>query len=265
MQRIRTVIYEKGIRMKIVRFEAHSKKAYGELKDGKIYVIAGKPYDGIEFTGETVDIADAKLLAPAQPEKIIAVGLNYLSHAKEINMEIPDVPLFFFKPPSAIIAPNDDIVRPVQSKQVEYEAELAVVVGKQGKYIPEENAADYIFGYTCLNDVTARDLQFIESQWARSKGFDTFCPFGPWVETEYDWRGKQIRAVLNGTVKQDANTDDFINSVEMLVSYISTIMTLKPGDVISTGTAGGIGPMAAGDTIRVEIEGIGDFKMNLLR
>lgn len=243
--------------MKIVRYRKDGQSSYGVLQDQVIKRIAGKPYEKIAYTGEEEALGQVKLLAPCEPEKIIAVGLNYLSHAKEIKMDIPDVPLLFFKPPSAILNPGEAIVRPVQSNQVEYEAELAVVIKKHGKYIPQENAADYIFGFTCLNDVTARDLQFIESQWARSKGFDTFCPFGPHIETDYDYKGKQIKAVLNDVVKQDANTNDFINSVEMLVSYISTIMTLKPGDVISTGTAGGIGPMVSGDKIRVEIEGIG--------
>jgi 2-keto-4-pentenoate hydratase/2-oxohepta-3-ene-1,7-dioic acid hydratase in catechol pathway len=243
--------------MKIVRFKSAKDQGYGVLDGSKIKCIEGRPYDSINYSGKEVDLAEAKLLAPSEPEKIIAVGLNYLSHAIEIKMEIPEVPLLFFKPVSSIIGPGEFIVRPRQSEQVEYEAELAAVIKKEGKFIPEENAADYILGYTCLNDVTARDLQFKESQWARSKGFDTFCPFGPWIETQYDYRGKQIKAILNEKVKQDANTDDFINSVEMLVSYISTIMTLKPGDVISTGTAGGIGPMVDGDIIRVEIEGIG--------
>lgn len=243
--------------MRIVRFEIDGNISYGVIKGDEIRTVQDLPFERIVYTGKKHRLSDVKLLAPSEPEKIIAVGLNYLSHAKEIEMEIPDVPLIFFKPPSAIIGPSEKIVRPKQSDQVEYEAELAVVIKKAGKFITEDKAADYIFGYTCLNDVTARDLQFQESQWARSKGFDTFCPFGPWIETEYVWRGKQIKAILNDKVKQHANTDDFINSVEMLVSYISTIMTLKPGDVISTGTAGGIGPMVAGDTIRVEIEGIG--------
>jgi len=243
--------------MKIVRYSREGKQGYGVLEGRSIKCTQGLPYDAIDYTGEQVDLDETKLLAPCEPQKIIAVGLNYMSHAIEIKMEIPEVPLLFFKPTSAIISDGENIVRPTQSQQVEYEAELAVVIKKEGKFIPEEKAADYIFGYTCLNDVTARDLQFAESQWARSKGFDTFCPFGPWIETEYDYKGKQIKAILNGKVVQDANTDDFINSVEMLVSYISTIMTLKPGDVISTGTAGGIGPMVEGDTIRVQIEGIG--------
>jgi 2-keto-4-pentenoate hydratase/2-oxohepta-3-ene-1,7-dioic acid hydratase in catechol pathway len=243
--------------MKVVRFSSGAQQGYGVLEGRKIMCIEGKPYEGIVYTGKEVYVEEAKLLAPSEPEKIIAVGLNYLSHAIEIKMEIPEAPLIFFKPVSSVIGPGEVIERPKQSQQVEYEAELAVVIGKQGKFIPEKDVKDYIFGYTCLNDVTARDLQFKESQWARSKGFDTFCPFGPWIETDYDYRGKRIRAILNNTVKQDANTDDFINSVEMLVSYISTIMTLKQGDVISTGTAGGIGPMVSGDTICIEIEGIG--------
>ena len=243
--------------MKIVRFSKNENKEYGVLNGQKIKGIKGKPYNEIEYNGKEFELSEVKLLAPCEPEKIIAVGLNYLSHAIEIKMEIPDVPLIFFKPPSSVISPGELIVRPSQSKQVEYEAELAVVIKKAGKFIKEEEAADYILGYTCLNDVTARDLQFKESQWARSKGFDTFCPIGPWIETDYDYHGKQIKAVLNDTVKQDANTDDFINSVEFLVSYISTIMTLNPGDIISTGTSGGIGPMVSGDTIRIEIEGIG--------
>lgn len=233
---------------------------YGVLDLGRIKATRGKPYDGIAFTGEEFDKGDVRLLAPAEPEKIIAVGLNYLSHARELNMEIPEVPLIFFKPPSSVIAPGDDIVRPEQSERVDYEAELAVVIGKAGRYIPKAQAMDHVFGYTCLNDVTARDLQAIESQWARSKGFDTFCPFGPWIETAYDYRGKRICAILNDEVKQDANTDDFIYNVEFLVSYISTIMTLNPGDIISTGTAGGIGPMVSGETIRIEIEGIGTLE-----
>ena len=243
--------------MKIIRFSARGQTSYGVLKGQTIDILKGLPYDELEYTGDIIHIQDVKLLVPVETEKIIAVGLNYLSHAREIGMDIPDVPLIFFKPPSAVIGPDDNIVRPIQSDQVEYEAELAVVIKKKGKFIPEDKAADYIFGYTCLNDVTARDLQFQESQWARSKGFDTFCPIGPWIENEFDWRGKRITAILNDEIKQDSNTNDFINSVEKLVSYISSIMTLKPGDIISTGTSGGIGPMVAGDTIKIAIEGIG--------
>jgi 2-keto-4-pentenoate hydratase/2-oxohepta-3-ene-1,7-dioic acid hydratase in catechol pathway len=246
--------------VKIVRFNSGEEAGCGILEGDTVKVIKDDFYKEIVLSGVEYDLDQVKLLAPVEPEKIIAVGLNYMSHAKEMDMEIPSDPLFFLKPVSSILNPFEKIVRPWQSGQVEYEAELAVVIKKQGKNIPEDQVPDYVMGYTCLNDVTARDLQFKESQWARSKGFDTFCPIGPWIETEYNYRGKQIRAILSGVVKQDANTDDFINSVESLVSYISTIMTLKPGDIIATGTAGGIGPMVNGDTIKIEIEGIGTLE-----
>ncbi len=242
--------------MKIVRFSAGGEAQYGVLEAGIVRAIR-PPFEGIGYTGAQYPLETVSLLAPAVPEKILAVGLNYVSHAKEIGMELPKEPMFFLKPPSAILSPGGVVVRPRQSQRVDYEAELAVVVGREGKRIPEEQAAEYILGYTCLNDVTARDLQFQDSQWSRAKGFDTFCPLGPWIETDYDWHGKRITARLNGEVKQDATTDDFIHPVERLVAYLSTVMTLKPGDVIATGTSGGIGPMAAGDTIEIEIEGIG--------
>lgn len=250
--------------MRIVRFCCREEDHYGVLEGKTIRRLAGHPFDGVGYTGHRHPLDGVKLLAPVVPGKIIAVGLNYISHARELKMAVPGEPLIFLKPPSAVLGPSGSIVLPRQSARVEYEAELAVVIKKPCKDIAPAVAAGHILGFTCLNDVTARDVQARESQWARAKGFDTFCPIGPWIETDYDWRGKRVRAVLNGRIRQDATTDDFITPVEELVSYISAIMTLEPGDVISTGTPGGIGPMAAGDTIRIEIEGLGALENGVI-
>jgi len=243
--------------LRVVRFLYHKDQYYGVYEKDTITSIHGDPFDGIALTDQKFSYDEVKLLAPVMPGKIIAAGLNYISHARELKMELPKEPLVFLKPSSSVLDPFDAIIRPVQSSRVDYEAELAVVIGKKCKNVSPEEAGGYVLGFTCLNDVTARDLQAKESQWTRAKGFDTFCPIGPWVETQYDWRNKRIRAILNGELKQDANTDDFIHPVEKLISYISAVMTLNPGDVVATGTASGIGPMSAGDTIQIEIEGIG--------
>lgn len=191
------------------------------------------------------------------PEKIILVGLNYKDHAKEMGMEIPAEPIIFLKPTSALIKNGDKIVYPEDIKRLDYEAELAVVIKKQAKNIPAEAAKDYILGYTCLNDVTARDLQKKDGQWTRAKSFDSFCPVGPHIETELDPHGINIQSYLNGKLKQDSNTSNFIFSVDFLISFISKIMTLNPADIISTGTPAGIGPMQKGDKVKIAIEGIG--------
>jgi 2-keto-4-pentenoate hydratase/2-oxohepta-3-ene-1,7-dioic acid hydratase in catechol pathway len=191
------------------------------------------------------------------PEKIILVGLNYKDHAKEMGMEIPAEPIIFLKPTSALIKNGDKIVYPEGIKRLDYEAELAVVIKKQAKNIPAEAAKDYILGYTCLNDVTARDLQKKDGQWTRAKSFDSFCPVGPHIETELDPHGINIQSYLNGKLKQDSNTSNFIFSVDFLISFISKIMTLNPADIISTGTPAGIGPMQKGDKVKIVIEGIG--------
>jgi 2-keto-4-pentenoate hydratase/2-oxohepta-3-ene-1,7-dioic acid hydratase in catechol pathway len=194
------------------------------------------------------------------PEKIILVGLNYKDHAKEMGMEIPSEPVIFLKPLSALIKSGDKIIYPDQVKRLDYEAELAVIVKKTGKNIPEKEAKDHILGYSCLNDVTARDLQKKDGQWARAKSFDTFCPLGPCIETELNPDGIKIQSYLNGNLKQDSNTSNFIFSVDFLVSFVSRIMTLKPGDIISTGTPAGIGPMQKGDNVKIVIEGIGSLE-----
>lgn len=198
-----------------------------------------------------------KIPFSTRPEKIILAGLNYRGHAQELGMRIPDEPIIFLKPPSSLIGPNQNILYPKGVKRVDYEAELAVVIAKKGKDIKKERVKDYVLGYTCLNDVTARNLQKKDGQWTRAKAFDSFCPVGPHIETELDPGNLRIQSYLNGELKQDSRTSDFIFSIDFLVSFISNIMTLQPGDIISTGTPSGVGPMQRGDRIKVVIEGIG--------
>jgi 2-keto-4-pentenoate hydratase/2-oxohepta-3-ene-1,7-dioic acid hydratase in catechol pathway len=250
--------------MKIIRYAYKNEISYGVKENNSIKQLKKAPFDEIVYSGNVLNYFDVKLLSPVMPSKIIAVGLNYTGHAKELNLDIPPRPLLFLKPPSSVIAQNACIVRPKQSKQVDFEAELAIVIKKQCHNVKSEAVNDVILGYTCLNDVTARDLQTTESQWTRAKGFDTFCPIGPWVETQYDYKNKRVQSRLNGKIMQDSNTDDLIYSVEKIVCYTSAIMTLMPGDIISTGTPFGIGAMKNGDVIEIEVEGIGVLKNNVI-
>lgn len=228
------------------------------LNDNKIGILPAAPWQsGDEVARVIGDRVNYQLLAPCEPGKIICVGLNYRQHAAELDMQLPQEPVIFLKPPSAIIGPDDIIRYPDQSQRVDYEGELAVVIGKQSKDIPLPEASQYIFGYTCANDVTARDLQQRDGQWTRAKSFDTFLPIGPYIVKDIDWRGRYLRTTLNGQTKQEAKTDQLIHSVEALVAYVSRVMTLNPGDVILTGTPEGVGPMQRGDLVTVEIEGIG--------
>ena len=237
--------------MKLIRFLYDDKTLTGELKGDQILVNSN--------SSESREIPFSKvvLLAPVVPSKIIAVGLNYKLHAKELDMAIPSEPIIFLKPETAIVGHHQSIIYPEMSKEVDYEAELAVVIGMTAKNIEKEQAFKYIMGYTCFNDVTARDLQRKDGQWTRAKSFDTFAPLGPWIETALNPEKTGIRSYLNGKIKQDSNTSDMIFSVSELVSYISKIMTLFPGDVIATGTPEGIGPMIPGDIVEIEIDGIG--------
>lgn len=207
----------------------------------------------------SVNIKDVKLLVPVIPSKIIAVGLNYSDHAKEFKLSLPEQPLIFLKPASAVIGPGDIIYYPKQSGRVDYEAELAIVIKKRARNISSRDAKNYIFGYTCLNDVTARDIQKKDGQWTRAKSFDTFCPIGPHIVTGLDVSSLKIESFLNGKVRQSSNTSKMIFNCEKLVEFISGIMTLEAGDIIATGTPGGIGPMAVGDEIEVRIENIGSL------
>jgi len=247
--------------MRLVRFIYKDEEpAFGWIQDDLIGRIDGDPFGSFRrIKGET-PLKDVKLLAPVQPSKIICIGRNYSAHAKEHNAEVPELPLIFLKPPSAIINPGDNIVIPPQSNQVEHEAELVVVIGRKTRNVTIEDARDAIYGYTIGNDVTARDIQYSDAQWTRGKGFDTFCPFGPWVETDFDPSDALITCHVNGQPRQMATTRDLTFSVESLVAFISSVMTLEPGDIIFTGTPAGVGPLVDGDEVVVEIEELGILK-----
>jgi len=208
--------------------------------------------------GESFKVEDISILAPVMPTKIVAIGLNYRAHAAEFNQKIPGEPLFFMKPSTAVIGPGDEIVYPKHmSHRVDYEGELAIVIGRKAKDISISEAPSYILGYTAFNDVTARDLQGRDGQWTRAKSFDTFAPLGPWIETELDPCNVTIESSLNGEVRQNSNTLDMIFNVFELVSFVSKVMTLLPGDVIATGTPPGVGKMKPGDIVEVSVSGIG--------
>lgn len=243
--------------MKILRYTYHDKSYYGVWRDGMIYPVVGNVFADYTVSNSAVSPADVVLLPPCEPTKIIAVGLNYSEHAKEMKETQRKDPVLFLKPTTAMLAHGGTIRRPSDSQQVDYEAELAVVIGKEGKHILPEKAEGYIFGYTCFNDVTARDLQKIDGQWTRAKGFDTFAPIGPAIETEIDVSNLSIRLAVNGEIKQQDSTAKMLFSPQELVCFISKVMTLLPGDVITTGTPSGIGPMASGDEVSVSIENIG--------
>ncbi len=243
--------------MKIGRFKFGSEIIYGIIKGSEVEVIKDL---SLKSSGEKIRLEDLKILAPAEPSKIICIGLNYVDHARELKMEIPEEPIIFLKPPTAAIGHEENIVYPTASKQVDYEAELGVVIGKNCKNVTRENAYDVILGYTCFNDVTARDLQKKDGQWTRSKSFDTFAPFGPYIVAKEEIKNPQnldIRLRLNGRIEQTSNTKNFIFDVPFLIEFVSGIMTLNQGDVIATGTPPGVGPVKRGDTVEVEIEGIG--------
>lgn len=248
--------------MKIARFSHNDAIRYGILDETDLVVLAGDPmFAGFETTGERVPLGDAALLAPVIPRsKIVCVGRNYRAHAAELGNDVPDEPLLFLKPNTSVIGPGDAIVRPPQSADTQWEGELAVVIGRIAKNVTAERALDYVFGYTVANDVTARDLQRADDQWSRAKGFDTFCPLGPAIETEFELASGEVITRLNGEERQRGRFADMIFDVPFLIEYISSVFTLLPGDVILTGTPEGVGPFQAGDTVEVEIPGIGTLR-----
>jgi len=260
--------------MKYCRFQLHSQAQYGlvesvagkdqvtrvfstppHLSDGDIEGLPSKKIEPIEFSAAT-------LLAPVQPSKIVCVGRNYGAHAAELGNEVPTEPLTFLKPPSSLLGPGQTVLRPKISQRVDYEGELGVVIGRKCRHVkPDEDVRPYILGYTCVNDVSARDLQKKDNQWTRGKGFDTFCPVGTLVVAELDpWAGVALETKVNGDVRQHGNTNDFIFALDVVIRYISQVMTLFPGDLIATGTPEGVGPVVAGDVMEVTIEGIGTLR-----
>jgi 2-keto-4-pentenoate hydratase/2-oxohepta-3-ene-1,7-dioic acid hydratase in catechol pathway len=250
-----------------IRFKSggDSQELYGVVTDDSVTALDGPPWLGGKPVGPTLSLSRVTLLAPVQPSKIICIGLNYHAHvqASFSAEKPPEYPLIFLKPPSSVIGPGDKIIHPPQSERVDYEAELGVVIGRQGSHIPVEEAKRYIFGFTCVNDVTARDLQKKDGQWSRAKGFDTFCPVGPWIVTELNFRDVLVEGIHNGEIKQSGRTSAMIFDIPFVINYISSVMTLNPGDLISTGTPSGIAPMKSGDTIEVRVEGIGILKNSM--
>jgi 2-keto-4-pentenoate hydratase/2-oxohepta-3-ene-1,7-dioic acid hydratase in catechol pathway len=239
----------------IGRFRSGDNVFYGEIEDGRVY-----PNGGV--SAGTFELSELRVLPPSFPSKIVCVGLNYKDHAEELSMEVPEDPVLFLKPPSAVIGHGDKIIYPPSSSRVDYEAELAVVIGKRCKNISAEKAEDVIAGYTCFNDVTARDLQQKDGQWTRAKSFDTFAAFGPYIVStdEIDVSDLKISCRVNGETRQESSTSNLIFDIPLLIEFITEIMTLEVGDVIATGTPPGVGELQKGDTVEVTIQGIGTLR-----
>jgi 2-keto-4-pentenoate hydratase/2-oxohepta-3-ene-1,7-dioic acid hydratase in catechol pathway len=255
----------------ILRLQFAAVKIYRFLLGGSVAVGVGNGdritrYDGADVltpgtaTSDSIALADAQLLPPVAPSKIVAVGRNYAEHAKELGNEAPSEPIIFLKPPTAVIAPGATIVRPPQSQRVDFEGELAIVIGKTARNISRDRWRDVALGFTCANDVTARDLQKKDVQFTRGKSFDTFCPLGPCIDTEVDPAALALTTRVNGEVRQNGNTHDMVFDCGAIIEFITAVMTLLPGDVILTGTPAGVGPLAGGDTVEVEIAGIGTLR-----
>ncbi|HTF99259.1 MAG TPA: fumarylacetoacetate hydrolase family protein [Nitrospirota bacterium] len=246
--------------MKIIRFDAGSGPESGILDGDMIAGLDGDVFGDCKPLSPRLQVSEVKLLAPCVPSKIVAVGLNYRDHAREMGLSLPEAPVLFLKPPTTVIGPDDAIMIPPAAGRIDHEAELGIVIRRRTKNAGPEEAGKVILGYTCANDVTARDLQKKDVQWTRAKSFDTFCPIGPWIETGLDPSNVLVEAYLNGERRQSSRTGQLIFNVPFLVSFISQVMTLEPGDLIITGTPSGIGPLQPGDTVEVRIEGIGSLK-----
>lgn len=232
---------------------------YGWVLDDKVGLIEGSPFGEFRRVEANLTFGDIQLLAPVVPGKIICIGRNFVAHAEEHKEDVPETPLIFLKPPSSVIGHQGTIYLPPQSNQVEHEAELAVVIGKTGRWISSENSLEHVLGYTVANDVTARDLQRRDGQWTRGKSFDTFCPVGPWIETDFDPNDTMITCHVNDELRQMGTTRDMVFTVRQLIVFISSVMTLEPGDLILTGTPAGVGPLQPGDQVAVTIEGLGEI------
>ena len=244
--------------MRVVRVFTGEDVRYGLADAASITLLTDEPFSSYE-TDDVISMVGARLMPPAMPTKIVCVGINYKTHAREMGHELPAEPLIFLKPPTSMNAPGGEIRLPPGVGRVDFEGELAVVMGRRAHRIPPEEALSHVLGYTCANDVTARDLQKRDGQWTRAKGFDGFCPLGPWVETDIDPKDLLLETRVNGELRQSAHTSDMIFDIPTLISFISHVMTLLPGDIVLTGTPSGIGELHSGDTVEVRIEGIGSL------
>ncbi len=252
--------------MRIARFSVDDEPKYGLVEtddpeglSGTVALLDSDPlYRPVQLTGETLQLADVRLLAPVIPRsKVVCVGRNYAAHAAELGNEVPKEPMIFLKPNTSVVGPLDGIVYPEQTNDLQFEGELAIVIGRICRDLPKERAEEVIFGYTIANDVTARDLQKSDGQWARAKGYDTFCPLGPWIQTDLDVADLRVTTTLNGETKQDGRTSQFIFDIPTVLAYITSFTTLLPGDVVLTGTPAGVGPMLPGDSVSITVEGLG--------
>jgi 2-keto-4-pentenoate hydratase/2-oxohepta-3-ene-1,7-dioic acid hydratase in catechol pathway len=243
--------------VRIARFVAPTGLSWGVVEGDDVAAIDGHPFSAIKFTGARWPLAEVRMLSPILPSKVVAVGRNYAEHARELGNEVPATPLLFLKPSTSVIGTGDVIRLPPDSAQVEHEAELAAVIGLPAKDVEREKALDHVLGYTAANDVTARDQQRADVQFTRAKGYDSFCPIGPWIETVLDPSDLRITATVNGELRQDGRTSQMVHDVASLIAFVSNVMTLLPGDVILTGTPAGVGPLRDGDRVSIEVEGIG--------
>lgn len=250
--------------MKYVKIERNGQPCWGVVKEDTVHTLKGDPYKTLEYDGGSYELSSCKLLAPCDATKVVCVGKNYAEHAREMGGEAPGFPVLFIKAPNTINAPEGAVHAPGFVSRLDYEGELAVVIKRRAKDVKAKDFADYVLGYTCLNDVTARDIQQHDGQWSRGKSMDGFCPVGPWVVSELDPGALALTTRLNGKTVQQGNTADFITAVPQLIEFITAAMTLEPGDVIATGTPAGIGPMVPGDAVEVEIEGIGVLKNQII-
>lgn len=250
--------------MKYVRIDSPSGPCWGVVKGEDVFTLTKPPYSGIDYTGDKLPLSQCKLLPPCEPTKIVCVGKNYSEHAKEMGSEPPGFPVLFLKGPNTLNRPDGAICAPSFVERLDYEGELAIVICRQAKDVKAKNFSDYVLGYTCLNDITARDVQKHDGQWTRGKSMDGFCPVGPWVTDEVDPGALRIVTKLNGKIVQQGNTEDLITSVPLLLEFITAAMTLEAGDVVATGTPAGVGPMISGDCVEVEIEGVGILKNQVI-
>lgn len=249
--------------MKFVRVQHKDNEFWGTLEGENVHILKHAPFSGISYAGSRIPFSECKLLAPCKPGKIILVGKNYYDHALEMNEGIPENPILFMKGPNALNDPEGEIHAPDFVQRLDYEGELALVIGKQAKNLSPDEAMDYVFGFTCLNDITARDIQKSDGQWTRGKAMDGFAPIGPWITDETDGNDLKLETRLNGMTVQSSRTSMFMTKIPDMLAFITAAITLEPGDVVSTGTPAGVGPMKKGDVVEVEIESIGILRNHI--